>query len=81
MEAPRRPLGEVLDLDVLQDVADVSPGASAAWAPTRTFSSTVIVGKSSTFWNVRAMPRRTTLCGGVPSRSSPSNVISPDSGR
>ena len=28
-------------------------------APTSTFSSTVIVGKSSTFWKVRAIPRRT----------------------
>ena len=31
-------------------------------APTRTLSSTVIVLKSSTFWNVRAIPRRTIPC-------------------
>ena len=33
--------------------------------PTRTFSATVIVEKSSTFWNVRAMPRWTTRYVGV----------------
>ena len=46
-------------------------------APTSTCSSTVIDSNSSTFWNVRAIPRRTTRCGGVRSRLSPSNAISP----
>ena len=41
-------------------------------APTRTFSSTVIREKSAMFWNVRAMPRRTTSYGASFSRSSPS---------
>jgi len=40
-----------------------------------------MVGKSSTFWNVLAIPRRTIRCGGVPSRLSPSKAISPKSGR
>ena len=50
-------------------------------APTRTLSSTVIVRNSSTFWNVRAIPRRTTRCGGVCRRLLPSNSSSPESGR
>ena len=41
-------------------------------APTRTFSSTVIRENSAMFWNVRAMPRRTTWYGASFSRSSPS---------
>ena len=48
--------------------------------PTRTFSSTVIVEKSSTFWNVRAMPRCTTRYVGVRSSDFPSNTSSPDCG-
>ena len=50
-------------------------------APTSTFSSTVIVGKSSTFWNVRAMPSRTMRLGGVRRSERPSKVTSPDSSR
>jgi len=34
-----------------------------------------MVGKSSTFWNVLAIPLRTIRCGGVPSRLSPSRAI------
>src|SRR4051794_32813442 len=45
------------------------------------FSRTVIVLKSSRFWNVRAMPRRITPCGGVDSSDSPSKFNSPVSGR
>src|SRR3954467_15441307 len=48
-------------------------------APTRTFSSTVIVGKSSTFWKVRAIPRPTTRLGAVCRRDFPSNPMSPGS--
>ena len=48
-------------------------------APTRTFSSTVIVGKSSTFWNVRAIPSLTTRLGGVCSSDLPSKTTSPES--
>jgi hypothetical protein len=44
-------------------------------------SSTVIVLNSSTFWKVRAMPRRTMPCTGVFSRVSPSNSTSPSFGR
>ena len=40
-------------------------------APTRTLSSTVIVLNSSTFWKVRAIPRRTIPCTGVFSSVSP----------
>ena len=50
-------------------------------APTSTFSSTVIVGKSSTFWKVRAMPGFTTRLGGVCSRDFPSKRMSPESTR
>src|SRR4029077_14224644 len=48
-------------------------------APTSTFSSTVIVGKSSTFWNVRAMPSFTTRLGGVCRSDLPSKTMSPES--
>jgi len=50
-------------------------------APTSTFSSTVIIGKSSTFWNVRAIPSRTTRLGGVCRRERPSKTMSPESSR
>ena len=46
----------------------------------RTFSATVIVEKSSTFWNVRAMPRCTTRYVGVRKSDCPSKTRSPDCG-
>src|SRR5262245_27063384 len=39
-----------------------------------------MVGNSSTFWNVRAIPRLTTRCGAVRSSELPSNSTSPPSG-
>src|SRR5579862_61482 len=53
----------------------------AACAPTRTFSRTVICGKSSTFWNVRAIPRRTTRLGRTRRSERPSKTTSPESSR
>ena len=58
--------------------ASVSP--LRACAPTRTLSSTVIVLNSSTFWNVRAIPRRTIPCTGVFRSVSPSKSTSPSFG-
>ena len=40
-----------------------------------------MVGKSSTFWNVREMPRRTIRLGGVRRIERPSKATSPDSRR
>ena len=48
-------------------------------APTSTLSVTVMVGKSTTFWKVRATPRRTTRYDGVLSRSFPSSTTRPSS--
>ncbi len=45
-----------------------------------TVSITDMVGNSSLFWNVRATPRRITLCGGTLSSSWPSNITEPSSG-
>ncbi len=50
-------------------------------APTCTFSRTLIVGKSSTFWNVRAIPSLTTRLGGVCKSERPSYCTSPESTR
>src|SRR5437763_482255 len=50
-----------------------------ACAPTRTFSATVRPRKSSTFWKVRAIPRRTTAFGRVRRRVSPSKRTSLES--
>ena len=47
----------------------------------RRFSSTVIAGKTSTFWNVRAIPLRATRCGFRPTSSAPPNRTEPDCGR
>ena len=59
----RGPVGDVADADVVDHlVARCACGplgaARVACAPTRTFSRTVIVLKSSRFWKVRAIPRR-----------------------
>ena len=48
-------------------------------APTSTFSNTVIVRKSSTFWKVRAIPNFTTRLGGVCRSERPSKTTSPES--
>ena len=37
--------------------ARTNPTLPRLWAPTITFSSSVIDGNSARFWNVRAMPR------------------------
>src|SRR5213593_3145823 len=62
------------------DRAAASVRKRVVCAPTRTFSSVVIVLNSSTFWNVRAMPRRTIACAGTRSRSLPSKWSAPESG-
>ena len=87
-EARRRTARDVGDPDVLERLVRASRERFArdskretVWAPTSTFSSTVIVGKSSTFWKVRAMPRRTTRLGGVCSSDLPSKTTSPASSR
>ena len=41
------------------------------WSPTITFSRTVRRGNSARFWNVREICFWATLCGGMPSSSSP----------
>ena len=46
-------------------------------APTMTFSSTVIVGNSARFWNVRATPAPAMPWAGTSSRLRPSKVIEP----
>ena len=48
--------------------------------PTIAFSSTVMLGKNFTFWNVRAMPSVVTWLGSLPSTDSPWNSTSPPSG-
>ena len=40
-----------------------------AWAPTITFSSTVMPGHSARFWKVRTMPSLAIPCGGSARRS------------
>ncbi len=49
-------------------------------APTSTFSVTVIDGKSTTFWKVRATPCLTIRYGGVRSRSRSARTTRPSSG-
>ena len=56
-------------------------GAGPALQPRRGRSrARVIDRKSSTFWNVRAMPRRTISCGRYVQQVLPSKTISPESG-
>ena len=50
------------------------------WAPTMTFSSSVIDGNRARFWNVRAMPWSAMPCGGTRNRSVPSKVSCPEAG-
>jgi hypothetical protein len=52
-----------------------------ASAPTMTFSSAVISGKSRTFWNVRAMPPRVISCFFLPTIDWPLKRIPPLVGR
>ncbi len=49
--------------------------------PTSTFSRTVNPLKSRIAWNVRAMPRRASRCGGSRVMSSPANRMVPSSAR
>ena len=51
-----------------------------ASAPTSTFSSAVIVGKSRMFWNVRAMPAWVIWKRFLPASGSPWKRIVPDVG-
>ena len=53
-------------------IARANPTWPWLWAPTITFSSSVIVGNSARFWNVRAMPSAAIPCAGTSSRSWPS---------
>ena len=46
--------------------------------PVNTVSKAVILPKSRIFWNVRAMPISTVLCGLMPTTDIPSNTISPE---
>ena len=50
------------------------------YAPAITFSLTLMLRKSRSVWNVRAMPRCVILCGARPAMFSPSKRISPESG-
>ena len=40
-----------------------APDFARQWRPIMTFSSTVMLGNSRMFWNVRAMPRSVTWLG------------------
>ena len=42
----------------IRNVERAKPALPWQWAPTITFSSSVMVGNSARFWNVRAMPSR-----------------------
>ena len=75
-----RPFREPLELEVLEDLAQPRPRGAARVRSDEDVLGTVIDENSSTFWKVRAIPRRITPCGGVPSRLLPSNVTVPSSG-
>ena len=70
-----------------RDGCPACPGATgpgrhrpAAWAPTSTFSSTVMRRQICRFWNVRAMPRRLRAWAGSSSTSVPLKRTAPDVG-
>ena len=46
-----------------------------------TFSLTLMFRKRRRVWNVRATPRFVILWGAIPTMLSPSNRMSPESGR